>query len=106
MLSGFDKYECSRNIDLHHFISRGKLMSADAARKYCEVTHPEVFMVPVCNLHNAGTKIADSRKARKYILLRLIDTFGADYLKEVIDGVPWKVPSAHFDLTYEGIMAG
>ena len=104
-LSDFDDFECSPKIDRHHFISRGRLRGAVSARIYVEQTHDNFFIIPVCNLHNAQTKIADTPKARKYILVNyLIPLWGEEYCRDVLANVPWKVPSAHYDLTFEAIM--
>ena len=104
VLSGFDDFKCSHKLQRHHFISKGRLRGATAARVYVQ-ENVHFFLVPCCSIHNAWTKMADCRKARKWILERyLVPLWGEEYCREMIDNVPWKVPSAHYDLSFDGIM--
>jgi len=102
VLKGFDKFECSDIIQRHHFISKGKLRGATAARIYVQ-DNVDFFLVPVCSVHNAWTKIADSGKARKWILERyLVPKWGEEHCRQMIDNVPWKIPNPK--LSFNGIM--
>ena len=103
-LEGFDGIKCGGRLEWHHIINRAKLKNKTSARIYCENTHPEIFLTQVCSFHNTVTKIADCKRARRRLLLQKVELFGEEYVRSVVDSIPWKVPSAHYDLTFEAIM--
>ena len=86
MLLGY-RHKCSPIIDDHHLINKQKLPKGSSARYYAENFHPEIFIVPVCRLHNSVSKLADTPEGRKIIVERLIEIFDVGYVKEVIDGL-------------------
>ena len=73
-------------------------MKSPAARKYCEKTHPEILIVPVCCVANVS-RLADSKAGQALILHRLVEIWGKDYVKGVIDSIPWghQWPEMRFD---------
>ena len=100
-LAGY-RIDCAGGIQDHHLISRGALQKATAAKKYCEKEHPEIFIRDICAAHNS-TKIADTKWARRVLVRKSKETFGIEYVKDVLDAVPWKVPNPKF--SYKAIMA-
>lgn len=93
--------KCSNALDRHHLINRSKFKRGSAVDKYIE-KHPEIFFSDVCGVHNCD-RWADTPVARRILLKRKVDTWGIEYVKSVINGMPWKV--AHPELSYKGIMS-
>jgi len=104
LLEGY-RHKCSPIIDDHHLINKAKLPKGSSARYYCEYVHPEIFIVPICRLHNSVSKLADTKVGRKLIVMRLNEIFGIGYVKEVINGLQdeFKVPKP--ELTFKAIMS-
>ena len=100
-LAGY-RIDCAGGIQNHHLISRGALQKATAAKKYCEKDYPEIFIRGVCAAHNT-TKIADTKWARRVLLRQSAQLFGIEYVKDIVNGIPWKV--ARPELSYKAIMA-
>jgi len=101
-LYGFEDVECGGKIDNHHLLNRAKLPKDSRVRLYCEQEFSNIFLVPVCSFHNS-LKWADTKKARRLLVKKLSKLYGIEYVRDVIDGIPWKVK--HHELTYKGIMA-
>jgi hypothetical protein len=112
MLKGY-RHKCSTIIDDHHLINKQKLPKGSSARYYAEHFHPEIFIVPVCRIHNSVTKEADTKIGRKLITMRLNEIFGIGYVKDVIDGLQkefeayneYTNPIPYPELSFKGIMA-
>ena len=104
MLQGY-RHKCSWIIDNHHLINRAKLPKGSPARNYCEVIHPEIFIVPVCRSHNSTSKLADTKPARRIIVARLVEIFGIGYVKGTIDGLQEHFKIPYPELRYSAIMA-
>ena len=58
----------------HHLISKGRLRGNKAARAFVEHL-PDIFLPWVCGLHNTS-RIADTKKARAYMLAQVIRRTG------------------------------
>ncbi len=86
----------------HHLISRGALQKATAAKKYCEKEHPEIFIRKICAAHNTS-RVADTKWARRVLLRQSKEIFGIEYVKSIVNGIPFKVPRP--EMSYKGIMA-
>ena len=87
----------------HHLFSRQKLRKAKKAKIYCEETHPEIFIRKVCANHNVS-RIADTKWARR-VFVKLSaspDMFGIEYVRDIIDNVPWE-PIPCPELSYKAI---
>lgn len=54
------------------------------------VTTPPKLTSWVCAAHNVG-RLADTRAARKILLLQKIDEYGYEAMEIEINGLPWKV---------------
>lgn len=96
------KLKCSNNLQNHHLINRGKYSKNKRVKKYID-DNPQIFLTKVCDVHNAQTKLADSKAARKILLRRKVELFGLPYTRTMVNGIPWKVP--HHELSYAGIMS-
>ena len=92
---------CIPALDGHHLINRAKFKRGSKVDKYIQ-KHPEIFFSDVCGVHNRD-KWADTPVARRILLKRKVDTWGIEYVKSVINGMPWKV--VPHELTYDGIMS-
>ncbi|KKM95323.1 hypothetical protein LCGC14_1189410 [marine sediment metagenome] len=97
-----ERIPCAGGLQNHHLISKGKLQKAKAAKKYCEQTHPEIFIRQICAAHNTS-RIADTKWARKKMTKNAVADFGVGYVRPIIDEIPWKVPRP--ELSYKAIMA-
>ena len=104
-LKDFDEQECGGRLHWHHILNRGKLTATQIA--YCH-DYPHLFLIEVCAFHNV-TRMADSKKARAYLVQKKIDMLKAEGIKHAegimegaIDMIPWKVPP--YELSYKGIM--
>ena len=99
-LEGFNDVECGGRIHRHHLINKAKLKPSQ--KIYCEQEHPEIFFCDVCEFHNV-MRWADTKQARRILLKKKVEIFGMEYVKEVVDNIPWKVK--HPELSFKGIMA-
>ena len=77
---------CSGGLQTHHVLNKGKVRVIDGWKKYCEVQYPHVFLATICAAHNTS-RIADTKKARAYLLQKRADLFGYDYISGVLDGL-------------------
>ncbi len=100
-LAGY-RITCAGGIQNHHLISRGALQKAKAAKKYCEKEHPEIFIRKICAAHNTS-RVADTKWARRVLLRQSKELFGIEYVKDVIDNIPFKVRRP--EMSYKGIMS-
>lgn len=96
------RHTCSGHpLERHHWINRSKLQKSPEAKRYCEKEHPEIFLVPMCHTANTS-RLADSTEGQAVILYRMLPTWGALYLAEVIGAIPWKVPQP--DLAFSALL--
>lgn len=79
---------CSGRLSKQHIISKG--MARGNAQVRLEITCEEL-LADVCLEHNSS-KIADTRIARKILLLQAIQRYGWERIETVVNGLPWKVP--------------
>jgi len=86
---------------MHHILNKSKLRGNKSALRYVN-SHADVFLTPVCQAHNVG-RLADSKAAQAILLGLKCEELGADYVREVWDGIPWKVPQT--DLSFEAVLA-
>ena len=95
------KVVCAGRPHKHHMINKSKLRGNKAARHYVEVKHPDVFLVEICANHNVS-RWADTREAASILLRYKVKLLGEDYVREIWDGIPWKVPrpELRFDVLY------
>jgi hypothetical protein len=90
---------CGGGMDRHHIISRQLMRGCKDARKFVDKFEPdEVFFAPICNYHNAQTKIADLPEARAFMLQKRVDLFGMEYMQEVWTDFLSKFKAEHPDL--------
>lgn len=89
---------CEWPLDRHHFIAKGQTQGNGRARK-----ESEGLVVPVCRRHNATTKAADSKWARRLIAERLVEELGRPEVERRL-ALAWKV--ARPELTLGAILAG
>ena len=97
-----ERIPCAGGLQNHHLISKGKLQKAKAAKKYCEKEHPEVFIRQICAAHNTS-RLADTKWARRLLLKRAVADFGIEYVRDIVNGIPWKV--ARPGMSYKAIMS-
>lgn len=95
------KIECGGRNHYHHIINKSKLRGNKAARHYCEVEHPEIFLAEVCANHNVS-RWADTREAAGMLVRMKAEQYGEEYVRHIWDGVPWKAPRPElsFDVLY------
>ena len=60
------------------------------------------LQVPCCMHHN-NSKMADTSWARKILLFRLLEWVDEAWLRDFLDGLPWK--GAHHKFTFDAMMA-
>ena len=90
---------CGGGMDMHHIISRQLMRGCKEARKFVDRFEPElVFFAPVCNYHNAQTKVADLPGARAYLLRHRTEIYGMEYMQSVWDEFLGKFKVEHPDL--------
>jgi hypothetical protein len=87
---------------MHHVINKSKLRGNPKAKHYCEKVHPEIMLVPMCALANVS-RLADSKAGCAIVLRRLSNLWGEEYVRGVVDGIPWSTPQP--DLRYEALVA-
>ena len=98
-LEGFAGIKCGRSFHSHHLINRSKAKKGTKAYKALDA---EELKCIVCDNHNAHTKSADWPSARRILLLKKIERYGADHMRELINGIPWKVPFP--EMSFEAIL--
>ena len=100
-LEGYGTF-CAGGIHHHHIINRSKLRGNKAARNYCEMQYPEIFLVQICANHNVS-RWADTREAAGILIAHKVMLYGEDNVRKIWDGVPWKVPrpELRFDVLYD-----
>jgi hypothetical protein len=79
--------QCAGRLSKQHIISKGMARGNEQVR--LEITVEEL-LANVCLEHNTS-KIADTRVARKILLLQAINQYGWDRIETAVDGLPWKV---------------
>lgn len=67
---------------MHHVVNRSKLRGNDAARRFCERQHHEIFLAVACEIANVS-RLADSDEAQAILLAGKIALFGEQYVREV-----------------------
>ena len=101
-LRGFAGVACGEPVDWHHVIGRGMARGNRAVRARLECA-PDELMAPVCATHNRQ-RWADSREARRILLLANAEYFGIERVRRAVEGLPWKV--RRFEMTWEGLTGG
>lgn len=91
--------ECRGDIEKHHIIARGKGAGASSAVKKA-LNHPRLIAY-ICRLHHRN--YGRSPWARRLLIERRCKLWGREYMKGLIDSIPWKVPQP--DLSFEGIVS-
>lgn len=69
-----------------------------AVRAYLVTTPPKLTSW-VCAAHNVG-KWADTRAARKILLLQKVEQYSYEAMEIEIDGLPWKVKLEQLTLAF------
>ena len=99
-LQGY-KVACAGRPHRHHIINKSKLRGNKAARDYVEKEHPDIFLIEICANHNVS-RWADTREAAGILLACKVAEYGEDYVREIWDAIPWKVPRP--ELRFESLM--
>ncbi len=81
--------ECAGRLSKQHIISKGMARGNEQVRE--EITC-EQLLADVCLEGHNTSKFADSREARKILLLQKINQYGWTVMEAIIDTLPWKVP--------------
>lgn len=87
----------------HHILNRSQLMKAKAAKKFCEETHPEIFIAKICAAHNTS-RMADTKEARRYLLQRRVANFGYEYVSGVLEELQTKFKVPRPELTARALL--
>lgn len=96
---------CGGGMDNHHIVSRQLMRGCKEARKFVDKFEPaEVFFAPVCNYHNAQTKIADLPEARAFMLKQRIELFGLEYMEDVWEEFLGRFKTRHPDLRLSALI--
>jgi hypothetical protein len=77
--------ECGLGTHQHHWINKSKARGSKKAIEYL-ARHP-LAKVPVCGVHNAQTKLADTTEARRIIAARLCAEHGIPKVEEFVNGL-------------------
>lgn len=97
-------YPCSSKTDRHHMVSRARLLGNPKARKYVD-SHPELI-AEVCNIHNAETKLADTKRARALLFERKCQEYGTEHMRLVLDELRQLFKDGAPDLCLDAILLG
>ena len=97
---------CGWGPDKHHLLNKSKFIGVKKTQAFKKAL--DRLEVPVCNVHNAQTKQADCKWARKILLKRLIEERGREWVnwafEEVLTKV--KVRAVYSDIEIEAILSG
>jgi len=91
---------CGGAIHGHHIINKSKYRGLGHIKKYID-KHPHIFFANVCAVHNVG-RWADTPAARRFLLLRKCDKYGAHNVINAIDNIPWKTKPV--ELSFDGLV--
>ncbi len=97
-LQGY-KIACRDRLELHHIISFGKAQGNDAVKKILASNPPELT-IHLCQRHHQ--RFGNSRAVRRQLLEVKTEEFGADWMRHIIDSLPWKIP--HPSMSYDVLM--
>ena len=98
-LQGY-KIACRDRLELHHIISFGKAQGNKEVRALLKRNPPELT-IHLCQRHHQ--RYGRSRKVRQKLLLMKTDEYGGEWMRYIIDNLPWKVPLK--EMTYDGLLA-
>ena len=87
------RISCGDKMDRHHLIDKSKLRGCKAAQKFVKANEP-FFIVSICNVHNAQTKLADVKEAQAYLWAEHVKTWGREYCEDMLEQLRacYKVP--------------
>ena len=77
-------------LEVHHIIPKAWTRKSPKARAYVD-EHPEL-LAWVCHTCNAGTKFADTKRARHWLLKKRAFSYGARKMQAIVDEIPWRKP--------------
>ena len=77
-------------LQLHHIIPKAWTRKSPEARAYVD-GHPEL-LAWVCQTCNAGTKFADTKRARQWLLKKRAFQHGVGKMRAIVDKIPWRKP--------------
>ena len=89
---------CGNGIHHHHAINKSKLAGNKRAKKLVETLYQDIFIVPVCGVHNVG-RYADTKYARKYLL----ELWPRHYVEEALAHVRSCYKGDYPELSYEAL---
>jgi len=98
-LQGYDALACQGKLELHHVLSFGKARGNAAVRKILKTNPPELC-IHLCQRHHQ--RYGNSRKVRRKLLQIKVDQYGEEWMRHIIDSLPWKV--VDYSMTYDGLM--
>ena len=84
-LQGF-RVGCGQKIDGHHLIPKSFLRGCRRAQKYVK-EHWDFFGIPMCNVHNAQTKLADVKAAQPILWREQIRVWGRPKCEAMLAGL-------------------
>lgn len=98
-LAGY-RVDCRGKLDRHHIVNKSKSTRNTDAQAYLDNA---MNLAWVCEVHNRQ-KWADSREARKTLLLHKVAEHGKKKVAEFYRGVPWKTKAAQREFRLEAML--